>query len=99
MQSASHGSPTRVCQVVLNTRAPWADVLNRYAPEITLRNFRANNGWGYLDLLRSLLPDRRVLNEYIRIPHPVLDAALGFEAPFDTSNSIPAERDRLVHKA
>jgi hypothetical protein len=78
--------------------APWVDVLHRFAPEITLRNFRVNDGWGYLNLLRSLLPDRLVVNEYIRIPHPVFDAALGFTAPFDTGDSMPAERDRLMHK-
>jgi hypothetical protein len=48
--------------------------------------------------LRSLLPDRLIVNEYIRISHPAFDALLGLEGPFDTSDSIPADRDLLVHK-
>jgi hypothetical protein len=50
--------------------------------------------------LRSLLPDRGlVVNEYIRIPPPALEAPPGLECLFDTSDSIPTDRNRLVHKA
>jgi hypothetical protein len=63
----------------------------RFAPEIRLNIFQERNGQGYIDLLKSLLPDQHAPNQYVRIDHPAVDAYFGIRVPFDTVEVVPTD--------
>jgi hypothetical protein len=67
------------------------------APEISLSRFQDRNGQGYLDLLRSLTPEQIPPNQYVRLDHPIVDAlfASGIQAPLETVEAVPADREAL----
>jgi hypothetical protein len=46
--------------------------------------FQARDGQGYLDLLRSLMPQMNLPQQYVRIEDPIVDVRLGLKTPFDT---------------
>lgn len=72
--------------------------IRRFAPEVSLKQFEAKDGQGYLDLMQLLMPRRNLPNQYVRIEHPVVDVMLGLEAPFDTARPVGTDRAVLMRK-
>ena len=73
-------------------------ISHRFAPEISLSRFQERNGQGYIDLLKSLLPDQHAPNQYVRIGHPAVDAYFGIQTPFDTAEVMPMDARRVLQQ-
>jgi len=69
-----------------------------FAPEITLKALQARDGEGYLDLLRRLMPQASLTDQYILIENSVIDSMLELRKPFDTTNSVPTDPLAFVQK-
>jgi hypothetical protein len=60
----------------------------RFCPEVSLKRFQTKDGQGYLDLMWLLMPQTNLPEQYVRIDHPLVDAMLGLEAPFETGKPV-----------
>lgn len=73
-------SPDRVLKL--------AQLIVRFAPEISLKQIEAGGGKGYLDLISRVTP-HEAPDQYTRIENPLLDSFWGIRLPFSTRKDLP----------